>query len=168
MSQEHDRQFFDTFMLVLGLLVLFMLAMMVLAGTLAGRADRSDPLSEALVEERIKPVGTVMLVGEEEAAAQAAAEDQAAQTAAALPLTGKEVYEQACFACHGAGVAGAPAIGDATAWGPRIGKGIDVLYDHSINGFQGDTGIMLPKGGRADFSDDAVKSGVDYMVENSQ
>lgn len=43
-----------------------------------------------------------------------------------------------------------------------------MLYDHSINGFQGETGVMPPKGGFANFSDEEVKAAVDYMVENAQ
>ena len=54
----------------------------------------------------------------------------------------------ACMACHGAGVAGAPKIGDAAAWGPRIAKGADTLHKHAIEGFQGQAGFMPPKGGR--------------------
>ncbi|MEM7280573.1 MAG: c-type cytochrome [Pseudomonadota bacterium] len=167
MSQEQDRQFFDTFMLVLGLLVLFMFAMMILASSLASRVDKTEAVSAAMTEERIKPIGQVILVGDEEAAAQAAA-NQVADAQAALPLSGKEVYEQACFACHGAGVAGAPKFGDAPAWTARIAQGNDVLYSNAINGFTGEAGIMLAKGGNPNLSDDEVRAGVDYMVENSQ
>lgn len=167
MSQEHDRQFFDTFMLVLGFLVLFMFAMMVLASSLAGRIDGKESVSDALIEERLKPVGQVVLVGEEEVAAQAAAA-AVADAQAALPLSGKEVYEQACFACHGAGVAGAPKFGDAAPWTARIAQGNDILYSNAINGFTGELGIMLAKGGNPNLSDDEVRAAVDYMVENSQ
>lgn len=168
MSQEQDQQFFDNFMIILGFLVLFMFAMMVLAGSLAGRVDPVDAAVEAQIKERIMPVGRVALIGEEPEAAEVAAVNAAAAAASELPLSGKEVYEQACLACHGAGVAGAPKFGDIDAWTARIGKGIDVLYDHAINGFQGEAGVMIAKGGRADLSDDEVKASVDYIVENSQ
>ena len=39
--------------------------------------------------------------------------------------------------------------GDKAAWGPRIAKGKDVLYEHAIKGFQGSAGVMPAKGGRA-------------------
>lgn len=85
-----------------------------------------------------------------------------------LAADGKGVYDQACMACHAQGVAGAPKFGDAEAWAPRIAKGKDTLYQHAINGFQGDAGVMPPKGGFANLSDEEVKAGVDYMVENGQ
>lgn len=86
----------------------------------------------------------------------------------AAAADGKAVYDQACMACHAQGVAGAPKFGDAEAWAPRIEKGKEMLYDHSINGFQGETGVMPPKGGFANLSDEEVKAAVDYMVENAQ
>ena len=33
---------------------------------------------------------------------------------------GKAVYDQACGVCHNAGIVGAPKLGDAKAWEPRI------------------------------------------------
>ena len=45
---------------------------------------------------------------------------------------------------------------------------MDVLYDHAINGFDGDAMTpMLPKGGRMDLSDQEVRDAVDYMIEES-
>ncbi len=78
---------------------------------------------------------------------------------------GKAVYEKSCIACHGAGVAGAPKLGDASLWKDRVAKGKDVLYESSLNGVQGYTGYMPPKGGNTNLSDEAVKAAVDYMVE---
>lgn len=86
----------------------------------------------------------------------------------AAAADGEAVYNQACMACHAQGVAGAPKFGDAEAWGPRIEKGTETLYENSINGFQGDTGMMPPKGGFTNLSDEEVKAAVDYMVENAQ
>lgn len=76
---------------------------------------------------------------------------------------GKKTYEAACVACHGAGIAGAPKLGDKTAWAPRIKQGNDTLYTHAIKGFMGKAGMMPAKGGSA-ASDDEVKAAVDYMV----
>jgi cytochrome c5 len=59
-------------------------------------------------------------------------------------------------------------MGDKAAWGPRIAQGKDTLYKHALQGLQGKTGIMPPKGGRVDLPDDVIKMGVDYMVEHSQ
>jgi cytochrome c5 len=87
---------------------------------------------------------------------------------AAFGADGEAVYNQACMACHAQGVAGAPKLGDAEAWAPRIEKGIETLHDHSINGFQGEAGVMPPKGGFTNLSDEEVMAAVDYMVENSK
>jgi cytochrome c5 len=83
--------------------------------------------------------------------------------AAAAPtgkVDGKNVYETACSACHGAGVAGAPKFGDRVAWAPRLASGKDALYAASLKG----KGAMPPKGGQLQLADEHVKAAVDYMV----
>ena len=89
-------------------------------------------------------------------------------THAADAAKGEEIYKQVCFACHDAGVAGAPKIGDKAAWEARIAKGEATLDKHAIEGFTGEAGSMPPKGGRTDLSDEAVKDAVAYMIEKSK
>ena len=86
--------------------------------------------------------------------------------AAAPAVDGEATYNSACVACHASGAGGAPIVGDADAWAPRIAKGMDALYNSGINGVAGSS--MMAKGGRADLSDEAVMAAVDYMVEQSQ
>ena len=86
----------------------------------------------------------------------------------AVIADGKADYEAKCAACHGFGVAGAPKFGDAAAWADRIARGSEALYENAIKGYTGKDGVMPPKGGFVDLSDDAVKAIVDYMVEQSQ
>jgi cytochrome c5 len=81
---------------------------------------------------------------------------------------GKKVYDSLCVACHAVGVAGAPKLGDSAAWVSRIEQGMDTLYAHSINGFQGKSGVMPPKGGNPSLSDAEMKAAVDYMVAQVQ
>jgi len=108
--------------------------------------------------------------------AVAPAPEAAAPTAApAAPMAasgntakGEDIYKQTCFACHAAGVAGAPKLEDKAAWAPRIAQGIDTLYTHSIKGFQGKAGMMPPKGGNMSLTDADVKAAVDYMVAQSK
>jgi len=83
-------------------------------------------------------------------------------------VDGQKVYQASCIACHGAGIAGAPKVGNAAAWTSRIEAGADSLYANAINGFQGSSGVMPGKGGNAALSDDEVKAAVDYMVSQSQ
>ena len=92
----------------------------------------------------------------------------AACVAPAFAADGKAVYDKVCVACHSTGVANAPKFGDKAAWAPRIAQGKDTLYQHALQGFQGKSGYMPPKGGRADFTDQSVKNGVDYMVAAGQ
>ena len=84
----------------------------------------------------------------------------------AEPLTGQQVYNTVCIACHyPPGVGGAPALGDADAWTPRIAQGMDTLIDHTLNGFTGSTGVMPMKGERVDLSDEEIIGAVEYIVE---
>lgn len=83
--------------------------------------------------------------------------------AATAAIDGAAVYNQACVACHGAGVAGAPKLGDKADWAPRIAQGKDVLYTHAIQGYQGKKGVMPPRGGSTK-SDDEIRAAVDYMA----
>jgi len=73
---------------------------------------------------------------------------------------GKAIFESACVACHGSGVAGAPKAGDKAAWAPRLKAGIDALHADAIKG----KGAMPPKGGNPSLADADVKAAVDYMV----
>ena len=97
------------------------------------------------------------------AAPAAAPAAPAAAPAVASADTGKTLYNSACVACHGAGIAGAPKVGDKAAWAARIGQGNATLYEHAIKGFQGKAGVMPPKGGST-APDADVKAAVDYMV----
>ncbi|WP_305879928.1 cytochrome c5 family protein [Simiduia sp. 21SJ11W-1] len=115
-------------------------------------ADRSQEIAD-----RIAPAGKTCLAGDDCAAAPVAA-------VAAGPRTGVQVYDTKCVTCHATGAAGAPKMGDAGQWAPRIGKGIDTLYANAINGING----MPAKGLCMDCSDDEIKAAVDHMVANSQ
>ncbi|KRB94104.1 c-type cytochrome [Noviherbaspirillum sp. Root189] len=90
-----------------------------------------------------------------------------AAAAPAAKADGKKVFDASCAACHGAGVAGAPKVGDKAAWAPRIQQGSATLYEHAIKGFQGKAGMMPPKGGSS-ASDEEVKAAVDYMADASK
>ena len=172
MSASHDRTFFDTFLLVLGILVgvtigLIIIARIIAANTsVANRAE--DPVYQRQVEERIRPVARVAIAGQDNSALAPPAAAAAVAVTAAADLTGEQVYNQACVACHGAGVAGAPKLGDKAAWAPRIAQGMDTLHAHALQGYQGKAGYMPPKGGRTDLSDQSILNGVDYIIAASK
>jgi cytochrome c5 len=76
---------------------------------------------------------------------------------------GLAVYGSTCVACHGAGVAGAPKVGDAGAWSARIAQGYDTLRKHAIEGLR----AMPAKGGNPDLDDVEVARAVVYMSNQS-
>ena len=166
---KRDQKFFDMYSLVIGVLAFISLGIFVLAMKMSdltqGVYTAGTDEYRAAVAERLRPFGQVYLPGDE----IPADEPQVAEAPQAEPvettLSGPQVYNQACIACHGAGVAGAPTLSDAAAWESRLAQGTDTLYDHAINGFQGQVGYMPAKGGRMDLSDGEVAAAVDYMVQ---
>ena len=171
---KQDTHFINVFSLVIGLLVVVAICIFALARVVASETQEKQVLSEAQyfksVEGRLKPVAQEAVAGQDNSAMAIKADAGAAPAGSAaagpaLPKSGAEVFQQVCSACHGAGIAGAPKAGDKAAWGPRIAKGKDTLYDHALKGFQGSAGIMPAKGGRADLPDDLIKQAVDHMVE---
>ena len=104
----------------------------------------SEAMSEQAVAQRIQPVGVVMLK----------------DASAVLELrTGEQVYTAQCSACHAAGLAGAPKIGDEAAWAPRIKTGYDALVQSALKG----KGAMAAQGG-GEFSDFEIGRAVVFMA----
>ena len=79
--------------------------------------------------------------------------------AAAATNAPPALFTQNCSACHGAGIAGAPKVGDKAAWAPRLALGIDGLTASAIKG----KNAMPPRGG-SQGSDADIKAVVTYMV----
>ena len=61
--------------------------------------------------------------------------------------------------CHAAGVLGAPKLGDAAAWGPRIKTGVEALLNSALKG----KGGMAAQGG-GEFSDFEIHRAVVYLA----
>jgi cytochrome c5 len=150
--------------------------------TMEQKAEEAAPMAEEGMAEEAAPMAEEAPAMEEPAAEEAPAMEEPAaeaempaaqtaapeETAAADTGKGKQIYDSVCFACHAMGVAGAPKLDDKAGWAPRIDKGMDTLVSHAINGFQGESGVMPPKGGRMDLSDDDVAAAVAYMVEQAK
>ncbi len=83
---------------------------------------------------------------------------------AAGAADGKKVYDSTCTACHTAGIANAPKLGDKAAWAPRIKQGMDALVQSSAKG----KGAMPPKGGNAALSDADLRAAIEFMVSQAK
>lgn len=170
MRDREPNLLIDSFMLIAGILLgtavgLGFMVQMIFSEQ-GGRLPVDDPAVAALITLRIEPVGQVLFQGSAELGAAPL------QPAVAEPvdtvLTGPQVYNQACVACHSPATAAAtraPAIGDGAAWSDRVAQGMDTLLDHAINGYTGDAGYMPPKGGQVNLSDDEIIAAVEYMLE---
>ncbi|MCB1923072.1 MAG: cytochrome c5 family protein [Gammaproteobacteria bacterium] len=153
MSAHNDSAFLRMFLIVLGALVAFTIIILVLARSITSSVEEArgpDPRVRAAVAERIKPVGSVDVA--------------MANAAPAAPKSGAEVVAAACNSCHGAGVLGAPKIGDAAAWQQRLDAvgGIDGLTASAIAG----KGAMPPKGGSMS-SEAEIKAAIEHMLKES-
>ena len=170
---KQDTHFINMFSLVIGILVAIAIVFFVVARGIGASTEGKEMMSEPdyykSVEARIAPVEQEAVAGQNNAALAikpvATATAQAGGSSGqAMPTSGKELFEQTCSACHGAGIAGAPKAGDKTAWAPHLAHGLPMLYDHALHGFTGDTGTMPAKGGRTDVPDPMVEQAVNYMV----
>lgn len=157
MSANHDSSFVKTFLGVLGGLVTLTLIIAVVVhflGAMAPDPKEEDAVAKKL-EARIAPLGTEIT--------DPAALMKVSAAAAHVPLTGEQIVSQVCSACHGAGVLGAPKIGDKSAWSARKAAdgGVAGLAASAIKG----KNSMPPRGGNPDLTDDEIKSAVEQMLK---
>jgi cytochrome c5 len=103
----------------------------------------SDGMSEEAVSRRIQPVGSIEI----------------REAGGGPPKTGEQVYQAQCSACHAAGAAGAPKLGDEAAWGPRVKTGYDALLNSALKG----KNAMGAQGG-GEFSDFEIGRAVVFMA----
>lgn len=121
-------------------------------------AERVPPGTNDEITQRLAPFGEVCRTGDPCASAAASAASSSG------PMSGQQVYDKFCSACHATGVAGAPQTGVADAWQPRIGKGLDTLWQHVQSGFN----AMPPKGTCMSCSDEELRSAMDYLVGQAE
>lgn len=145
----------------------------IIAAALAGCGEKTPPppppaATAPAPAPAAEPAAPAAVPAAEAPAPTAAAEAPAAAPAAAAGggdlAKGEEVYKASCVACHGAGVMGAPKLGDKAAWEPRVAAGMEQVYANSIKGVK----LMPPKGGNPALKDEDVKSAVDFMLSKSK
>ncbi len=79
------------------------------------------------------------------------------------PQAGKKIYDQFCSTCHARDPnidVGAPRIGVARDWKPRMQKGLDGLLTVAIVGLN----QMPPRGGCFECSNAQLKAAIIYML----
>ena len=170
-NAQQDAVFIRNFGLVFAGLFVIGIIVVILARTVYSHFLATTQIYEGDLDSRIAPVGAANTSGTAVAVANPGASAEVAPAATpAAPASGpgEATYNKVCFACHAQGIAGAPKFKDAAAWGPRIAKGADILYKHALEGFQGEAGIMPPKGGGADIPDADINAAVDFMVKAAQ
>jgi cytochrome c5 len=86
--------------------------------------------------------------------------------AAAAPAgarKGEDIVKSTCAACHQAGIANAPKIGDRAAWGPHLKEGLQGMLATAIKG----KGAMPPRGGDASLTDAELARAIIFMANQS-
>jgi cytochrome c5 len=130
---------------VVPIIAIILLVNYVAAGKKEGSG--SDGMSELAVAQRLQKVGAVEIKDLSDPASL---------------KTGQQVYMAQCAACHATGAAGAPKLGDATAWAPRLKSGYEALLTSALKG----KGAMTPQGG-GDHSDFEIGRAVVYLANQS-
>jgi cytochrome c5 len=107
----------------------------------------TDSMTAEAISARIKPVANFELKD---------------ASAPKVLRSGETVYKAQCSACHDAGLAGAPKLGDVAAWAPRIKTGYDALLNSSLKG----KGAMSAQGG-GEYEDAEIGRAVVFMANQS-
>jgi cytochrome c5 len=165
-SESSDTQFFNSFSVVLGILILFAIVLFAVARAVGkdtqGENVLMDPLHLKGVQQNIAPFAHEAIAGQDNSALAALSAPKA-DAAADVPTTGEQAFTKVCSACHGTGINGAPKVGDHAAWGPRVAQGKEALYAHAISGLRS----MPPRGGST-WPDATIRMAVDYMVSQNK
>ncbi|MBK8755244.1 MAG: cytochrome c5 family protein [Candidatus Competibacteraceae bacterium] len=124
--------------------VLFMVA--ALMGVVNSVAPDDGLRKQSSVVERIKPVARVSF--------------EQPKPAIAVKLSGQEVYNKVCAACHAVGVLNAPKVGAKDQWDPRVAQGLDTLVTHAVTGIR----AMPAKGGNPALTEANIRESIVYML----
>jgi len=107
----------------------------------------TDSMTAEAISARIKPVASFELKD---------------ASAPKVLRSGETVYKAQCSACHEAGLAGAPKLGDVAAWAPRIKTGYDALLTSALKG----KNAMAAQGG-GEYDDTEIGRAVVYMTNKA-
>lgn len=150
-----DNSFMNTFLIILGILILFTVAVFTIANMLSNASSDAVKSTEAYQQQQAVEIGDrIMKVGSVETFDPSAKPEV---------RSGKQIYDAVCTSCHQSGVLNAPKVGVADDWKPRMTGGFDGLVAGGTNG----KGAMPPKGGDASLGDLDMQKVVAYMLKES-
>lgn len=121
---------------------------------MAKQAKDMDEAGHNEIIDRIKPVGSLCVTGDECAAGGGVA-------VVSGPRSGEQIYNSYCTVCHAVGILNAPKKGDKHAWGKRMADSgsFAAMLENSLTGIR----AMPPKGTCADCSNDELSGAIEYM-----
>ncbi|MGH8397269.1 MAG: c-type cytochrome [Gammaproteobacteria bacterium] len=165
-AKHHDQHFYDSFLLVFGVLAAMAIIVYWIAVSVGdhspGSYNRGGAVQEKLIDQRLAPIGDVQIAGSS-SSQMASTTPAAGGEAPAATQNGKQIWEGTCSACHQTGALGAPKIGDKAEWAPHLAKGLKVLEDHALHGFK----QMPAHGGNPSLTDAEVIKALEYMISQS-
>lgn len=156
MSETHEAPIKNLKQLIALIIASFALPVIIIALLVhyVNNATRTgagtDGLSNEQVSHRIAPVARVEIRD---------------ANAPRVYKTGEQVFEAVCSPCHATGAAGAPKLGNAADWAPRISQGYDTLVKATLAG----KGAMPSRGGTSpnSYSDYEIERAIVYMANKS-
>lgn len=151
---------------LLAALALIVMWVVVILGAFFTSFGAHHEVDQDAVNNRLKAVEVVAVVGGGDASAAAETSSEAAKeavTAETGPIDAEAIVTATCFACHGTGILESPKIGDKTAWDKRLeaNGGLDGLVQSAAKG----KGAMPARGGNAGLSDAQVKAAIEFMMQ---
>jgi cytochrome c5 len=89
-----------------------------------------------------------------------AASPSATAVVVTLDANRQEIYETSCKICHGLANSGAPQTGVAADWQERSARGMEVMVDNAMNGYQ----AMPPMGGCFHCTEEDFRQLIGFMT----
>ncbi|MCC6134576.1 MAG: c-type cytochrome [Candidatus Contendobacter sp.] len=127
--------------------VLFLVAALI--GVISRVPADDGSRKQVAVIERIKPVARIATA--------------VPKPAGEVKLTGQEVYNKVCVACHATGVMGAPKVGSKELWEPRLTQGLTGLVNNALSGIR----AMPAKGGDPSLTEANLRDAISYMLDQT-
>ncbi len=169
-SNEKNVTSYFVLIPVLGTMALIVLWVFIILGSFFASfgAPEQNTVNRSAVIERLKPIESVAIKGEEKGAVSTDTQTGSAPAvdtveAPAGAIDANAIVTAACAACHSIGLLESPKMGDKAAWDKRIeaNGGMDGLVKSAIAG----KGAMPARGGNAGLSDAEVKAAIEFMMK---